>query len=141
MFEYDNVCLETTFYSLVEKIVESLNQPVLDDLVSLAKDLMPREPDDEASEAAPRPKKNVLVHEGVEFRPSSERLLKFFETSPMMFPKYHNLVKVAFNKDFIQQDGDDEMAKLVFKIHSERLEKRRQREPRRRPKETAKALA
>ena len=63
MFEYDNVCLETTFYSLVEKIVESANQPVLDELVSLAKDLMPREPDDEASEAAPCPKKNFLVHE------------------------------------------------------------------------------
>ena len=45
-----------------------------------------------------------------------------FETSPMMFPKYHNLVKVAFNKDFIQQDGDDEMAKLVFKIHSKKLD-------------------
>ena len=40
----------------------------------------------------------------------------------MMFSKYHNLVKVAFNKDFIQQDGDDEMAKLVFKIHSKKLD-------------------
>ena len=39
-----------------------------------------------------------------------------------MFPKYHNLVKVAFNKDFTQQDGNNEMEKLVFKIHSERLD-------------------